>query len=88
MLLVLPVKFIWTHDAFRVGEDGPTHEPVEQEAQVRLLEKLNNPSDGAETIRTFTPSLRRSSAPATSVETSEPEATRITSGFSSASAMI
>ena len=38
----LPVKFIWTHDAFRVGEDGPTHEPVEQEAQVRLLEKLKN----------------------------------------------
>ena len=37
-----PVKFIWTHDAFRVGEDGPTHEPVEQEAQVRLLEKLKN----------------------------------------------
>ena len=37
-----PVKFIWTHDAFRVGEDGPTHEPVEQEAQIRLLEKLKN----------------------------------------------
>ena len=41
-LMELPVKFIWTHDAFRVGEDGPTHEPVEQEAQVRLLEKLKN----------------------------------------------
>lgn len=41
-LMQLPVKFIWTHDAFRVGEDGPTHEPVEQEAQVRLLEKLKN----------------------------------------------
>ena len=39
-LMEQPVKFIWTHDAFRVGEDGPTHEPVEQEAQVRLLEKL------------------------------------------------
>lgn len=37
-----PVKFIWTHDAFRVGEDGPTHEPVEQEAQIRLMEKLKN----------------------------------------------
>lgn len=41
-LMELPVKFIWTHDAFRVGEDGPTHEPIEQEAQVRLLEKLKN----------------------------------------------
>jgi len=41
-LMELPVKFIWTHDAFRVGEDGPTHEPVEQEAQVRLMEKLKN----------------------------------------------
>ncbi|MBN2609949.1 MAG: transketolase [Bacteroidales bacterium] len=43
-LMELPVKFIWTHDAFRVGEDGPTHQPVEQEAQIRLLEKLKNHS--------------------------------------------
>lgn len=41
-LMEQPVKFIWTHDAFRVGEDGPTHEPVEQEAQIRLMEKLKN----------------------------------------------
>lgn len=41
-LMEIPVKFIWTHDAFRVGEDGPTHEPVEQEAQIRLMEKLQN----------------------------------------------
>ena len=41
-LMELPVKFIWTHDSFRVGEDGPTHEPVEQEAQIRLMEKLRN----------------------------------------------
>ena len=40
----LPVKFVWTHDAFRVGEDGPTHQPIEQEAQIRLLEKLKNHS--------------------------------------------
>ena len=57
----LPVKFVWTHDAFRVGEDGPTHQPVEQEAQIRLLEKLKNhsgdasfialrPADSAETV--------------------------------------
>jgi transketolase len=41
-LMQVPVKYIWTHDAFRVGEDGPTHQPVEQEAQIRLLEKMKN----------------------------------------------
>jgi len=41
-LMKLPVKYIWTHDAFRVGEDGPTHQPIEQEAQIRLMEKLKN----------------------------------------------
>ena len=59
-LMGLPVKYIWTHDAFRVGEDGPTHQPVEQEAQIRLMEQLRNhrgensmlvlrPADSAET---------------------------------------
>ncbi len=43
-LMELPVKYIWTHDAFRVGEDGPTHQPVEQEAQIRLMEELHNHS--------------------------------------------
>ena len=41
----LPVRFIWSHDAFRVGEDGPTHQPIEQEAQLRLLEKVKNHSN-------------------------------------------
>ncbi len=41
-LMQLPVKYVWTHDAFRVGEDGPTHQPVEQEAQIRLMEKMKN----------------------------------------------
>jgi len=59
-LMELPVKYVWTHDAFRVGEDGPTHQPVEQEAQIRLMEQLQNhsgnnsclvlrPADAAET---------------------------------------
>jgi transketolase len=59
-LMGLPVIYIWTHDAFRVGEDGPTHQPVEQEAQIRLMEHLKNhkgdnsllvlrPADSAET---------------------------------------
>ena len=41
-LMQLPVKYVWTHDAVRVGEDGPTHQPVEQEAQIRLMEHLRN----------------------------------------------
>ncbi|MDR2470283.1 MAG: transketolase [Tannerella sp.] len=60
-LMHLHVIYIWTHDSFRVGEDGPTHQPVEHEAQIRLLEHLHNhkgerstvvlrPADGAETI--------------------------------------
>ena len=59
-LMQLPVKYVWTHDSFRVGEDGPTHQPVEQEAQIRLMEELKNhsgknsmlvlrPADSAET---------------------------------------
>ncbi len=43
-LMELPVKYIWTHDAFRVGEDGPTHQPIEHEAQLRLLEQMKNHS--------------------------------------------
>lgn len=53
-LMQVPVKFIWTHDAFRVGEDGPTHEPVEQEAQIRLMEKLKNHA-GKDSVRVFRP---------------------------------
>lgn len=59
-LMEVPVKYIWTHDAFRVGEDGPTHQPIEHEAQLRLMEKMQNhhgemsllalrPADAAET---------------------------------------
>ena len=53
-LMEVPIKFIWSHDAFRVGEDGPTHEPVEQEAQIRLMEKLKNHS-GKDGVRVFRP---------------------------------
>jgi transketolase len=60
-LMELPVKYVWSHDSFRVGEDGPTHEPIEQEAQIRLLEEVRNfqgrpsllamrPADTAETM--------------------------------------
>ena len=49
-LMELPVKFVWSHDAFRVGEDGPTHEPVEHEAQIRLMEKMKNHSGKNSTL--------------------------------------
>ena len=73
-LMELPVKFIWTHDAFRVGEDGPTHEPVEQEAQIRLMEKLKNhhgknsvlvlrPADAKETTEAWTLAMANTATP-------------------------
>lgn len=73
-LMELPVKYIWTHDAFRVGEDGPTHQPVEQEAQIRLMEQLKNhsgsnsmlvlrPADAAETTVSWKLALENKNTP-------------------------
>jgi len=73
-LMGLPVKYIWTHDAFRVGEDGPTHQPVEQEAQLRLMEHLKNhhgensmvvlrPADSAETTVAWKMALENRKTP-------------------------
>lgn len=53
-LMELPVKYFFSHDSFRVGEDGPTHQPVEQEAQIRLLEEIRN-SDGRPSLTVFRP---------------------------------
>ncbi|MCK4853016.1 MAG: transketolase [Bacteroidales bacterium] len=73
-LMELPVKYVWTHDAFRVGEDGPTHQPVEQEAQIRLMEQLRNhsgkrsclvlrPADAAETTVAWKMALENKETP-------------------------
>ena len=73
-LMELPAKYVWTHDAFRVGEDGPTHEPVEQEAQIRLMEQLKNhkgvnsmlvlrPADSAETAVAWKLALENTTTP-------------------------
>ncbi len=73
-LMKLPVKYVWTHDAFRVGEDGPTHQPVEHEAQLRLLEHLHNhhgersmlvlrPADGPETTVAWKMALENTETP-------------------------
>ncbi len=53
-LMKLPVKYVWSHDSFRVGEDGPTHQPIEHEAQARLLEKMKN-SDGKRSMLVLRP---------------------------------
>jgi transketolase len=73
-IMKLPVKYVWTHDSFRVGEDGPTHQPVEHEAQIRLMEKLKNhdgknsmlvlrPADGAETVVAWQMALENTETP-------------------------
>lgn len=73
-LMELPVKYIFTHDAFRVGEDGPTHQPVEQEAQIRLMEQLDNlhgrqstlvlrPADSAETLVSWKMAMENKNSP-------------------------
>lgn len=70
----LPVKYVWTHDSFRVGEDGPTHEPIEQEAQIRLLEEVRNfegrpsllvlrPADTAETMICWDMAMQNDATP-------------------------
>lgn len=73
-LMGLPVKYVWTHDAFRVGEDGPTHQPIEQEAQIRLMEQLKNhhgensvlvlrPADVHETTQAWKLAMENSKTP-------------------------
>ena len=73
-LMELPVIYIWSHDSFRVGEDGPTHQPVEQEAQIRLMEQLKNhsgrnsflalrPADSAETVTAWQMALENTDSP-------------------------
>jgi transketolase len=73
-LMGVPVKFIWSHDSFRVGEDGPTHEPIEQEAQIRLMEKVHNhkgqpsllalrPADTYETVTCWKLALENTQTP-------------------------
>lgn len=70
----LPVKYVLTHDSFRVGEDGPTHQPIEQEAQMRLLEKIKNhsghqsllairPADAIETSVAWDMALKNTNTP-------------------------
>ncbi len=73
-LMELPVKYVWSHDSFRVGEDGPTHEPVEHAAQIRLLDELKThsgknsmlvirPADSAETTIAWKMAMENTDSP-------------------------
>ena len=73
-LMRLPIKYVWSHDSFRVGEDGPTHQPVEHEMQIRLLERMANrdgkrsmlvlrPADAAETAVAWKLAMDNTHAP-------------------------
>ena len=73
-LMELPVKYVWSHDSFRVGEDGPTHQPIEHEAQLRLLEEIRNsqnrpsllalrPADAAETAVCWDMAMHNDASP-------------------------
>ena len=64
-LMGLPVAFIYTHDSVAVGEDGPTHQPVEQLANLRSIPNMHvlRPADGAETAAAWLHILQRRCGP-------------------------
>ena len=73
-LMKTPAIFLYTHDSFRVGEDGPTHEPIEQEAQIRLMEQVDNhagkmstlvlrPADAYESIEAYKMAIANNECP-------------------------
>ena len=61
----LPVTYIFTHDSIAVGEDGPTHQPVEQLAGLRVIPNLNviRPADAYETVGAYKVALESSDKP-------------------------
>jgi len=64
-LMGLPVIYVYTHDSFYVGEDGPTHEPVEQLAALRCMPNLTviRPADPTETAAAWMTALRNKKGP-------------------------
>lgn len=64
-LMKLPVTYVWTHDSIGLGEDGPTHQPVEHMAALRAIPGLNmvRPADANETAIAWREILRRNDAP-------------------------
>ncbi len=60
-LMQLPVTYVWTHDSIGLGEDGPTHQPVEHLASLRAIPGLNivRPADANETAIAWAEILKR-----------------------------
>ncbi len=64
-LMNLPIIYVFTHDSFYVGEDGPTHEPIEQLASLRCMPGVTviRPSDPTETGAAWVAALRNATGP-------------------------
>jgi transketolase len=64
-LMGLPVVYVWTHDSIGLGGDGPTHQPIEHLASLRLIPNLHviRPADGPETAEAWRAALRRTDGP-------------------------
>jgi len=65
-LMKLPVTYVFTHDSIGLGEDGPTHQPVEHASSLRLIPNVDvwRPADATETAVAWRESLRRADGPA------------------------
>ncbi len=65
-LMNIPTVFVWTHDSIALGEDGPTHQPIEQLATLRAIPNftLVRPADANETAAAWLEILRRHEGPA------------------------
>jgi transketolase len=65
-LMKLPVTYVWTHDSIGLGEDGPTHQPIEQLAALRAIPGLDivRPADANETVVCWRQILEHTDRPA------------------------
>lgn len=65
-MLKLPITYIFTHDSISIGEDGPTHQPIEQLAQLRTIPNLEvfRPCDANEVIGTYKTIMKKNNSPA------------------------
>ena len=64
-LMRQPVKYVWTHDSIGVGEDGPTHQPVEQLMSLRMVPNMTmiRPADANETVEAWRLAMKHTTGP-------------------------
>jgi len=64
-MMGLPVTYIWTHDSIALGEDGPTHQPIEQLASLRAMPGMRvlRPADANETVEAWRIAMQRTDGP-------------------------